>query len=290
MARTKLIAKYSALNTEDLPERIYDKIKSHIESNGIEELPYLEVSGRWTGKIDISSGGWRGEFDFLYPVLSMCRVDRYGEVSPDMAKIQEHVKYWVEYLTTPDENDELLGVSDETFNDSNYLPDDISDFRSEAYTTEIDSFIDSGGKDPLTHDWVLSQIDEFGDGVSRKEDDNRFFEDGFHALKINSADDCRKAMEMMHSEAEENGGAMWVSPDFDMEEIEKMFEEQESGPSWMEFIDDLRNGRYGDLPEDYDGLADPDDTPDLDDTPVDPDDPDDTPSDVPDDTSTAPAK
>lgn len=43
-----------------------------------------------------------------------------------------------------------------------------------------------------------------------------------------------------------------------MEELEKMFDKpEESGSSWMEFIDDLRNGRYGDLPEDYDGLAEP---------------------------------
>ena len=42
------------------------------------------------------------------------------------------------------------------------------------------------------------------------------------------------------------------------EEIEKMFERtEEQSPSWMEFIDDLRNGRYGELPEDYDGLARP---------------------------------
>ena len=29
--------------------------------------------------------------------------------------------------------------------------------------------------------------------------------------------------------------------------------------SWLEFADDLRNGRFGELPEDYDGLADDDD-------------------------------
>lgn len=70
MSRNKLIAKYSALNTGDLPQRIYDKINDHIASQGIEDLPYLKLSGRWTGKLDISSGGWRGDFDLIYPDLS----------------------------------------------------------------------------------------------------------------------------------------------------------------------------------------------------------------------------
>lgn len=43
MARNKLIAKYATLNTEDLPERIYNKIQSFIKSEGIEDLPYLTV-------------------------------------------------------------------------------------------------------------------------------------------------------------------------------------------------------------------------------------------------------
>lgn len=62
----------------------------------------------------------------------------------------------------------------------------------------------------------------------------------------------------MEQDVAEGEGASWVSPDFDMDEIEKMFERRENeGLAWMEFIDDLRNGRYGDLPEDYDGLAAP---------------------------------
>lgn len=90
---------------------------------------------------------------------------------------------------------------------------------------------------------------------------NRMFEDGFNAMKITNAEDLRKIMEAMNREAAEGGGVSWVSPDFDMDEIEKIFESQEeSGPTWMEFIDDLRNGRYGDLPEDYDGLSDPEES------------------------------
>lgn len=53
---------------------------------------------------------------------------------------------------------------------------------------------------------------------------------------------------------------VWTNPDFDGEEMEKEMEEnarrKEEEPSWMEFIVDLRNHRYGELPEDYDGLAD----------------------------------
>lgn len=89
----------------------------------------------------------------------------------------------------------------------------------------------------------------------------RLFEGGFNAVKITSAEDFRKIMEAMEREAAEGGGDTWVAPDFDMAELEKMFDKpEESGPSWMEFIDDLRNGRYGDLPEDYDGFADPEES------------------------------
>lgn len=55
-------------------------------------------------------------------------------------------------------------------------------------------------------------------------------------------------------------GAEWVEQDFNIEvlieRMEQRQKEHEDGPTWLEFIDDLRNGRYGELPEDYDGLSD----------------------------------
>lgn len=164
MARNKLIAKYSALNNEKLPQRIYDKIKSFIESEGIEELPYRELSGRWTGKLDISNGGWRNDFDLLCPIPAMCRVNRHGEVLPDMAKINACVQEWVNFLTMPTEDDEYLGASDETFSDSGYLPDDINEFQSAAYAAEIKSFMIwrnsknylTGKNNPTKAGWNLS--------------------------------------------------------------------------------------------------------------------------------------
>lgn len=258
MARTKLIAKYSALNTPNLPQRIYDEIKTFIVNNGIEDLPQLEICGRWTGKLAVSNGGWRGDFDFLYPILRMCRVDRHGDVYPDMSKIMECVADWTEYLTTPDEYDDELGASDETFRDSDYLADDVNDFRSAAYAAEIGSFLDSDEPDMLSHDRALAEIDSNCCGETEAEEGGRIFQEGFNVTRINSAEDFLKLMEAMETEVAEGGGMSWTSPDFDMAEIESMFENTEdSGPTWMEFIDDLRNGRYGDLPEDYDGLSEP---------------------------------
>ena len=258
MARTKLIAKYSALNTPDLPQRIYDEIMTFIEKNGIENLPQFDICGRWTGKLDISSGGWRGDFDLLYTLLSMCRVDRFGNVYPDISKIKDCVADWVNYLTTPDEYDDALGVSDETFRDSDYLEDDVNRFRSAAYSAEIDSFLNSDESDIMAHDRALTEIDSICCGEREAAESSRIFQEGFNVQRINSAEDLRKLMESMEKEAEEGGGIAWRSPDFDMEEIEMMFEDtKESGPTWMEFIDDLRNGRYGELPEDYDGLRNP---------------------------------
>lgn len=203
MARNKLIAKYSALNTDNLPQRIYDIIKNYIASHGIENLPELELSGRWTGKLDISNGGWRGDFDLLYPVLAMCRVDRHGEVFPDMAKIKSCVERWIEYLTTPDESDEYMGVSDETFQDSDYIEDDANDFRSAAYAAEINSFLNADNPDMLEHDHALSEIDDICCGEKDSTEGNRMFEDGFNAMKITNAEDLRKIMEAMNREAAE---------------------------------------------------------------------------------------
>lgn len=261
MARNKLIAKYAALNNEKLPQRIYDKIKSFIESEGIEELPFRELSGRWTGKLDISNGGWRNDFDLLCPVLAMCRVNRHGEVLPDMAKINACVLEWVNYLTMPTEDDQYLGASDETFSDSDYLPDDINEFQSAAYAAEIKSFLNSEEKDFLQHDKALSEIDAIGCAeTDNEESDGSLFEQGFNVTRIDNAEDFKKIMESLEQEASEGGGISWTSPEFNMEELEELFDRQEkSHQRWMDFIDDLRNGRFGDLPEDYDGLVAPDD-------------------------------
>lgn len=168
------------------------------------------------------------------------------------------MEHWVYYLTTPNDDDVYIGASDETFRDSDYLDDNANDFRSAAYAAEISSFLKTENPNILEHDRALYEIDALFSEEDDEAEGNCLFEEGFNALKITNADDFMKLMEAMDREAAEGGGASWVSPDLDMKEIEKIFERQEeAGPCWMEFIDDLRNGRYGDLPEDYDGLADP---------------------------------
>lgn len=68
-------------------------------------------------------------------------------------------------------------------------------------------------------------------------------------------------MEAIEADAAAGGGNSWINPDFDMDSIDEMFAEGDKGQDWMQWIDDLRNGRFGDLPEDYDGLAEPDTAP-----------------------------
>ncbi len=41
MARTKLIAKYAALDTPDLADRLYNTITAPIAQKRIQDLPYL---------------------------------------------------------------------------------------------------------------------------------------------------------------------------------------------------------------------------------------------------------
>ncbi len=258
MARTKLIAKYAALDTPELAERIHKTITDYISENGIEELPYLELNGRWTGTLSITDGGWRGDFDFLYPVLSMCRVDRKGNVLADMAKIDKRVANWRELLHTPHDDDKYIGVCDDTFEHEGYLEDDANDFYSASYRSELNSFLNSDNPDILEHDKALSEIDNLFKDEKKHENagGERIFGEGFAVERINSAEDFRKLMEAIEADAAAGGGSSWINPDFDMDSIEEMFAaEADKKKEWMRWIEDLRNGRLGELPEDFDGLA-----------------------------------
>ncbi len=255
MARTKLIAKYAALDTPDLAERIHQTITDHIAEKGIENLPYLEVNGRWTGKLSISDGGWRGDFDFLYPVISMCRVDREGNVYADMAKIEKRVAIWREMLYTPHDDDPYLGICDDSFDDKDYMEDDANDLHSAFYKSEIDAFLNSENPDLIAHDKALTDIDNiFSDQDTSQPDNKRIFGAGFAVQRIDNPDDLRKLMKAIEADAA-GGGSSWINPDFDMNSIEDIFSEGGKDQDWMQWIDDLRNGRFGELPEDFDGLA-----------------------------------
>lgn len=256
MARTKLIAKYAPLDTPDLAQRIHQTITDHIAEKGIEELPYLELNGRWTGKLSISDGGWRGDFDFLYPVLSMCRVDREGNVYADMTKIDKRVAIWRDMLHTPHEDDGYLGVSDDTFADSDYMEDDANELHSAFYKSEMDAFLNSENPDLLEHDRALTEIDNlFRDSSIGADRSQRHFGEGFAVQRIDNAEDYRKIMEAIEADAAAGGCYSWINPEFDMDTIEEMFAGQGKDQDWMQWIDDLRNRRFGDLPEDFDGLA-----------------------------------
>ena len=255
MARTKLIAKYAALDTPDLAERIHTTITTYISENGIEKLPYLELNGRWTGTLSITDGGWRGDFDFLYPILSMCKVDRKGNVSADMNKIEKRVANWREILHTPHDDDKYIGVCDDTFEHGSYLEDDANDFYSASYKSELKSFLNSDNPDILEHDKALTEIDDLFRDEQNPAAPKRVFGEGFAVQRIDSAEDFRKLMEAIEADAAA-GGSSWINPDFDMDNIEEIFAaEDDKSQNWMQWIDDLRNGRFGELPEDFDGLA-----------------------------------
>lgn len=256
MARTKLIAKYAALDTPDLAERIFNTITTYIAENGIENLPHLELNGRWTGTLSVTDGGWRGDFDFLYPILSMCKVDREGNVTADMTKIQKRVANWREMLHTPNEDDKYLGVCDDSFEHDSYLEDDANDFYSAAYRSELDSFLKSDNPDMLEHDKALTEIDNLFRGEQNPAETQRVFGEGFAVQRIDNAEDFRKLMEAIEADVAAGGGTSWINPDFDMDNIEEMFaDDADKGQDWMNWIDDLRNGRFGELPEDFDGLC-----------------------------------
>lgn len=165
-------------------------------------------------------------------------------------------------MSTPTEDDALLGVDDSTFYASAYTPDDVNEFRSAAYAAEFDSFLNSDSPDMFEHDAALADIDSLcgcrNDDSEMHMGEAPLFEPGFHVQRIENPEELRKLLESMREDmsplAEESPEAL----DFDIDEFFKGHEVQEE-QSWLEFADDLRNGRFGELPEDYDGLADDDD-------------------------------
>lgn len=136
MDRTSLINKYSRFDTPDIAERIAEEINKYIGYDGIEYLHGREIHGRHTGYLDISSGGFRNVYDFLCPVLDLCRVDRNGIVSADIRKIEKHLDIWRIFVKTiSDEELEYINDADFTEDDSLYA------FRSAAYNAELDGFL-----------------------------------------------------------------------------------------------------------------------------------------------------
>ena len=163
MDRTSFINKYSAFDTLDIAERIAEKITKYIENDGIEYLDGREIHGRHTGYLDISSGGFRNEYDFLCPVLDLCRVDRNGIVSADIRKIEKYLDNWRGSLNTiTDEEVEYIGDADFIEDDSLYA------FRNVTYDAELDSFLELDSpsvEEILAHEeaieeiWDLSSVD-----------------------------------------------------------------------------------------------------------------------------------
>lgn len=256
MSRDKLVIKYAALDTPELPERIYEFIAEYIVDNGIDDFPNLELSGRWTGSLSIDSGGWRNDFDLVTPLLSLCKVDRNGEVLPDMAKISERVEDWRHFLHTPDEYDECMGADDESFDDRYFADDETNNLHSMAYINEIDSFLESENPDMLAHDKALTEIDKlFGHDKPETDRSGRMFEEGYSVKRISSPEELQRLLESMENEVDEGEGISWTNPDF-KEDLEK-FMASDPKAEWLQWLDDLRNGRFGDLPEDFDGLSKP---------------------------------
>ncbi len=147
-------------------------------------------------------------------------------------------------------------MCDDTFEHASYLEDDANDFYSASYKSELDSFLKSDNPDILEHDKALTEIDSTIRAEQNPESTQRVFGEGFAVERINSAEDFRKLMEAIEADAAAGGGSSWINPDFDMDSIEEMFAaDDDKKQQWMQWIDDLRNGRRGELPEDFDGLA-----------------------------------
>ena len=165
MDRTSFINMYSRFDTSDIAERIADKINQYIGYDGIENLPYREIHGRHTGYLDISSGGFRNDYDFLCPVLNLCRVDCRGVVMADIRKIDKHLDKWrTSLVAIPDEELEYLHEEDFCEDDDLYI------FCNSAYNAELDSFmkLDSPSPEEIeSHEEAIEDIWYLSSDVSK---------------------------------------------------------------------------------------------------------------------------
>ena len=156
MDRTSFINRYSHFDTPDIAGCIAEKINEYVEHDGIEYLHVREIHGRHTGYLSISSGGIRNEYDFICPILSLCRVDGKGMVSADINKIEKHLDIWRTSIKTISD-DEL-----EYMNDSDFTEDDsLLVFRSAAYNAELDGFMkleSPSVEEIVAHEEVIEEI------------------------------------------------------------------------------------------------------------------------------------
>lgn len=245
MSRTQLIRTYARLNTNDLPVRIARVLKDYIANEDIDKLLECNVLGRHTGKITVVNGFFHNSYDLSVPAIDLCRIDRDGNLSPNMPKIKACVSIWRKTLMTPTYDDENLGVDDFSFDSSAFFSDDVHEFMSKAYTSENMSYINRGGTDTALHDRTLTEIDkECGVGGLN-----------FHILNIHNPDTYRHMVEAM-----DNAGAMrpnGIEGLGSKEDLEKRCAELNELPSLTEYMDMHADGAFGDLPAYYDGLANP---------------------------------
>lgn len=227
MDRASFIEKYSRFDTPDVAGRIADEINRYIERYGIECLPLREIHGRHTGYLDISSGGFRNDYDFLCHVLSLCRVDRSGVVSADMRKIEKHLADWRASL------DSITDEELEDMADSDFMDDDnLHTFRNDAYKNELDYFMNLDfptDEEIIAHDEAVGQIWDLSSA------------DGLESIfgEIFDGSDLTDGLE--------NRSDSTLQREYD------------GDPSFAEFVSKIRRGDFGPLPEDYDGLAYPGD-------------------------------
>lgn len=234
MDRRSLIDKYSRFDTADIAERIAEEINRYIAYDGIENLPFREIHGRHTGYLDISSGGFRNDHDFLCSVLSLCRVDCKGMVSPDIRKIKNHLDIWrISINNVPDEELEYMDDSDFTEDDDLYV------FRNAAYNAELDGFMKLDSPSPseiVAHEETMEEIWNL---TSLNPEDGIEGDDSVLTGKSN--DDETMSDTAFHREYDENGWPIYTDEEIEIYEqaVEDMDRKSES------FLNRCRELFYG---------------------------------------------
>lgn len=234
MSRNKLIQQYAPLLTSDMPQRIYDMVKDYIEKEGVGNISNRQINGFYSGELSFSMPTHFpivDNFTFYIDLISLCRIDKHGDVFVDMDKINKAVDWWKDRIYNLHEND-YYSIKGE---DENYVQ---SPKLINLYVfSEIDDLLGIKVYVPAINDTQTFNIQVLADYVEsmRKYDQNEDEED----------------------DEREIGEFYWDNPEYDTidnyYELQEAVDDKYSG--WMAFLYNLRSGSFGDLPDDYDGLA-----------------------------------
>lgn len=175
------------------------------------------------------------QFDFKCDLISLCRIDKQGDVYVDMNKIIRAVDWWKDRIYNLHENDyDSIKGEDENFRPYGYNIVNLYVFNEDFDLHGIKQYV------PAIHDSESFDIQILADYVDSMRDYDQ------------NEEECEE-----DDDFNEPGEYYWDNPDYDY--IDNYWEYQDAighkYSGWAAFLYNIRSGAFGELPDDYNGLS-----------------------------------